>query len=87
MLEIGCGEGGWFLKAADAAGYAVRGLDFSDDGLKRFNSAFLDRVTFGDAFEKLDALIAAGATADVCVMEHVLEHVLDPETCWSACRA
>ena len=78
LLEIGCGEG-WFLKAADAAGYAVRGLDFSDDGLKRFNPAFLGRVTFGDAFENLDALIAAGTGADAVVMEHVLEHVTDPE--------
>lgn len=78
LLEIGCGEG-WFLKAADAAGYAVRGLDYSEDGLKRFHPAFLDRVTFGDALENLDALIEAGAAADACVMEHVLEHVTDPE--------
>jgi 2-polyprenyl-3-methyl-5-hydroxy-6-metoxy-1,4-benzoquinol methylase len=78
LLEIGCGEG-WLLKAADGAGYAVRGLDFSDDGLKRFNPALLDAVTFGDAFENLDRLIAAGSGADAVVMEHVLEHVVDPE--------
>jgi len=78
LLEIGCGEG-WFLRAADQAGFAVRGLDYSDDGLKRFHPDYLDRVTFGDALENLDALIEAGAAADVCVMEHVLEHVPDPE--------
>lgn len=78
LLEIGAGEG-WFLKAADAAGYNVRGLDFSADGMSRNNPAFLDRLTTGDAFENLDALIAAGSAADVCVMEHVLEHVVDPE--------
>ncbi|HEX7761775.1 MAG TPA: class I SAM-dependent methyltransferase [Caulobacteraceae bacterium] len=78
LLEIGCGEG-WFLKAADQAGFAVRGLDYSEDGLRRFHPGFLDRATFGDALENLDRLIAAGEAADVCVMEHVLEHVLDPE--------
>jgi SAM-dependent methyltransferase len=78
LLEIGCGEG-WFLAAADAAGYAVQGLDFSQAGLAKFHPQFLDRARFGDAFEILDGLIAAGETADVCVMEHVLEHVVDPE--------
>ncbi|HLZ75709.1 class I SAM-dependent methyltransferase [Phenylobacterium sp.] len=78
LLEIGCGEG-WFLSAADAAGYAVQGIDFSRAGLAKFHPQFLDRARFGDAFEILDGLIAAGETADVCVMEHVLEHVVDPE--------
>jgi 2-polyprenyl-3-methyl-5-hydroxy-6-metoxy-1,4-benzoquinol methylase len=78
LLEIGCGEG-WFLAAADTAGYAVQGLDFSQAGLAKFHPQLLDRARFGDAFEILDGLIAAGETADVCVMEHVLEHVVDPE--------
>lgn len=78
LLEVGCGEG-WFLEAADRVGYAVHGLDFSDDGLRRFHPAMLGRVTIGDAFENLDRLIAAGDRRDVCVMEHVLEHVVDPE--------
>jgi SAM-dependent methyltransferase len=78
LLEIGCGEG-WFLKAALAAGYEARGLEFSDYGLKRFNPDLAERVEFGDAFEALDRLIAARAQVDVCVMEHVLEHVRDPQ--------
>lgn len=78
LLEIGCGEG-WLLKAALAAGYDARGLEFSDYGLQRFNPELAARVEFGDAFEALDRLIEAGAGIDVCVMEHVLEHVLDPE--------
>jgi SAM-dependent methyltransferase len=78
LLEIGCGEG-WFLKAALAAGYEARGLEFSDYGLKRFNPALADRVDFGDAFEALDRLIDEREAVDVCVMEHVLEHVLDPQ--------
>ena len=78
LLEIGCGEG-WFLKAALAAGYEARGLEFSDFGLKRFNPALAGRVEFGDAFEALDRLIAAREQVEVCVMEHVLEHVADPQ--------
>jgi 2-polyprenyl-3-methyl-5-hydroxy-6-metoxy-1,4-benzoquinol methylase len=78
LLEIGCGEG-WFLSAADGAGYAVQGLDFSQAGLAKFHPQFLDRARFGDAFEILDGLIEAGERVDVCVMEHVLEHVVDPE--------
>jgi 2-polyprenyl-3-methyl-5-hydroxy-6-metoxy-1,4-benzoquinol methylase len=78
LLEIGCGEG-WFLAAADAAGYAVKGIDFSHDGLQRFHPQFLDRAQFGDAFEILDGLIDQGMRVDVCVMEHVLEHVVDPD--------
>ena len=78
LLEIGCGEG-WFLSAADAAGYAVHGIDFSQDGLTRLHPQFLDRARFGDAFEILDGLIEAGEQADAVVMEHVLEHVVDPQ--------
>lgn len=78
LLEIGCGEG-WLLKAALAAGYEARGLEFSDYGLKRFNPELAARVAFGDAFEALDRLIDEKAAVEVCVMEHVLEHVLDPE--------
>lgn len=78
LIEVGCGEG-WFLAAAHEAGFAVRGLDFSADGLARFNPRFLDHALIGDAFEHLDGLIAAGAAADAVVMEHVLEHVIDPE--------
>lgn len=78
LLEIGCGEG-WFLKAAVAAGYEARGLEFSDFGLTRFNPELASRVAFGDAFEALDRLIADRAEVEVCVMEHVLEHVADPQ--------
>jgi len=78
MLEVGCGEG-WLLAAAATAGYEVRGLDFSDHGLRRFHPELLARATFGDAFEHLDRLIEAGEAFDLAAMEHVLEHVVDPE--------
>lgn len=78
LLEVGCGEG-WLLAAASDAGYDVRGLDFSDDGLHRFHPNLAAQVSFGDAFENLERLIDDGARFDVVAMEHVLEHVLDPE--------
>ena len=78
FLEVGCGEG-WLLAAAQRAGLDVRGLDFSADGLKRFHPELEPTATFGDAFDNLERLIEAGARFDVVAMEHVLEHVLDPE--------
>jgi len=78
LLDIGCGEG-WLLAAAERGGYGVQGVDFSQAALTRFHPQFLDRVQFGDAFELLDRLIEAGESVDVCAMEHVLEHVADPE--------
>lgn len=78
LLEIGCGEG-FFLRAAADAGFEVQGLEFSDFGLRAQHPELLAKVRFGDAFAALDRLIAEGAQVDVCVMEHVLEHVADPE--------
>jgi 2-polyprenyl-3-methyl-5-hydroxy-6-metoxy-1,4-benzoquinol methylase len=78
LLDIGCGEG-WLMAAALAEGYDVQGLDFSDDGIRRLHPHLAPRARFGDAFEGLDALIEAGHRVDVCTLEHVLEHVLDPE--------
>lgn len=78
LLDIGCGEG-FLLKAASEAGYAVRGFDFSDYAINAFNPDFAKFVTFGDAFASLDAAIEAREQVDVCVMEHVMEHVADPE--------
>ena len=78
FLEVGCGEG-WLLAAAKTAGFEVHGLDFSEAALKRFHPELLPQATFGDAFENLERLIDAGARFDLIAMEHVLEHVLDPE--------
>lgn len=78
FLEVGCGEG-WLLAAAKAAGFEVAGLDFSDHGLKRFHPELLPFARFGDAFDNLERLTDTGAQFDLVAMEHVLEHVLDPE--------
>jgi 2-polyprenyl-3-methyl-5-hydroxy-6-metoxy-1,4-benzoquinol methylase len=78
LLEIGSGEG-FFLRAATDAGFDVQGLEFSDHGIRAQHPDLVGKVRFGDAFAALDDLLEAGANVDVCVMEHVLEHVADPE--------
>lgn len=78
LLDVGCGEG-WLLKAAAQRGCRVRGLDFSAFGLRRHHPELEAEVRVGDVFETLDSVLEDGETADVCALEHVLEHVVDPE--------
>jgi SAM-dependent methyltransferase len=78
LLEIGAGEG-FFLDAAQKAGFEVEGVDFSSHGLERFNPHLLPRVSIGDAYDLLDWIVAAGETRDVVVLQNVLEHVVDPD--------
>lgn len=79
FLEVGCGEG-FLLHAAKEQGYAVHGVDFSDVGLSNFNPHLLDSVEIGDAYQILDNLLSIGELFDVCAVQNVLEHVIDPET-------
>ena len=57
-LEVGFGEG-FFLDWFAGRGWDVRGIDFTDDGLRAFFPHLIERVTVGDAFALLDALLAA----------------------------
>lgn len=77
FLEIGCGEG-WTLKAAQDRGYDVAGVEFSEAGIERFHPELRDSVDFGDAYAILDRMVEVGRNFDVCVMENVIEHVIDP---------
>ena len=78
LLDVGCGEG-WLLQAAADRGCRVRGMDFSAFALRRHHPELEPSVFFGDVFEALERPAAAADRADVCVLEHVLEHVADPE--------
>ncbi|MDH5771514.1 MAG: class I SAM-dependent methyltransferase [Rhodospirillaceae bacterium] len=78
FLEVGCGEG-FVLQAAHDAGYDVEGIDFSSYGVKSFHPHFESVLSTGDAFELLDVRIKSGTKVDVCVLQNVLEHVIDPE--------
>lgn len=77
LLEVGCGEG-FLLKTARDAGYQVNGVDFSDFGLKKFNPSVGDCIEVGNAFDILTRLISEERSFDVCVLQNVLEHVIDP---------
>ena len=77
FLEVGCGEG-FLLKVAQEAGYRIRGIDFSDHGLKRFHPELADCVETGDAFAILDRTVAGDQRYDICCLQNVLEHVIDP---------
>lgn len=77
LLEVGAGEG-FVLKAAADAGYTIRGIDFSDFGLRKFHPELSDTLETGDAFQILDRVIERGDQIDVCILQNVLEHVIDP---------
>lgn len=78
LLEVGFGEG-FTLDSFAKAGWTVKGVDFTDAGLREYHPHLLDRVEIGDAFALLDAVIARGETFDLVVCDNVIEHVLDPE--------
>ena len=77
LLEIGVGEG-FFMKAADQAGFAVEGVDFSAYGVEAFNPELAPLVRTGDAYDLLDELTREGQGRDAVVLQNVLEHVIDP---------
>ncbi len=78
FLEVGCGEG-FLLNAASKSGYDVEGIDFSIYGIESFHPHLVDKVHTGDAFDLLDHFNDQGKQVDVCVLQNVLEHVVDPE--------
>lgn len=77
FLEVGAGEG-FVLRAAADAGFDVEGIDFSGFGLNKFHPELSAKLRTGDAFDLLDKRLAEGRPTDVCVLQNVLEHVLDP---------
>ena len=77
LLEVGVGEGftlDWFA----ARGWEVRGIDYTDEGLREFFPERLDRLTTGDALELLDRIVQSGERFDLVICNNVIEHVLDP---------
>ncbi len=77
LLEIGVGEG-FSLDYFAGRGWDVRGIDFTDDGLRPFFPELADRLQTGDAFALLDAAIDAGEVYDLVICNNVVEHVIDP---------
>lgn len=77
VLEVGCGEG-FLLKTARDAGCRVRGIDFSSFGLERWHPDLLPHTESGNAFQILDRIIEEKLSFDICVLQNVLEHVINP---------
>ena len=78
LFEVGCGEG-FILQAGQDAGMQIAGVDFTDAGIMRMNPQLKPFVTDENAYTHLDRLIAEGTKFDFCVIQNVLEHVIDPE--------
>jgi len=86
LLEVGFGEG-FFLAGFRARGWRVRGLDFTDEGLRAFHPELAPDVALGDVFALLDGEIASGRHYELVACNNVLEHVLDPERLLRAMHA
>jgi 2-polyprenyl-3-methyl-5-hydroxy-6-metoxy-1,4-benzoquinol methylase len=72
VLEVGCG-GGWYLNSCRLRGAEVRGFDPDANCIKAGRERGID-ISNGLSEDAL----AAGASADVVMLIHVLEHTLEP---------
>lgn len=77
LLDVGCGEG-YLLAEAEVGGWDVAGIELSSYAIERFNPHVRDRVAVGDADGILSRFESEGRTFGACVLQNVLEHVLDP---------
>lgn len=77
VLDVGTGEGFLMAVAADAGG-RVTGMEYSGYAVEKFNPAVRDRLRVGEIDTLLTEARAAGERYDLCVLQNVLEHVVDP---------
>lgn len=73
LLEIGIGSG-YFLRAAESAGFDVQGIDVDTSNVERARQHFGDRVLNSDLYDAQ----YQNATFDVVYMRDVFEHVPNP---------
>lgn len=73
LIEIGAGSG-FFLKAAERAGWSVAGIEISSEGVAFATT----RLGLEIRRESAEALSYPAASFDVAVMFDVIEHLLDP---------
>lgn len=76
-IDVGCGEG-WLLKEFFSNGYAVTGLDFSSEGIRKFHSELLPFLTQGNVYGLLADIIEKGKKYDIVSLANVIEHVKFP---------
>ncbi|MBV6644243.1 MAG: class I SAM-dependent methyltransferase [Cyclobacteriaceae bacterium] len=77
LLDIGCGEG-FTMDHYHQKGWSVRGIDFSDFGLKRHHPYLAGNLTAGNIFDTINQLIEEQKKYDLVWLDNVLEHVIDP---------
>lgn len=77
MLDVGCGEG-YALAFFQQRNWNVKGMDFSDAGVKSKNPDCLDSLVTGDLFSLINDQIESRESYDVVWLQNVLEHVIDP---------
>jgi len=77
FLDIGCGEG-WTLKFFKQKGWDVTGLDYSDYGMKKHNSEYIEFLIQGDIYKNIKEMLIEKESFDLIWLDNVLEHVVDP---------
>lgn len=75
-LDVGC-SAGFIADELAAAGAATTGVDIDEPGLAKARERFGDRVDFRLA--RGEALPLADGSVDVAVLNHIYEHVVDPD--------
>jgi 2-polyprenyl-3-methyl-5-hydroxy-6-metoxy-1,4-benzoquinol methylase len=79
FLEIGAGEG-FLLADALRRGWNCQGVDFQRAPVENFNPTALDSFVVANPAEYLEERIQRKDKFSVIALQHVLEHVLEPDT-------
>jgi len=79
LLEVGCGAG-FFLKAAERAGWTAEGIELSEEAW-RFGT---ERLHVRIQRERADVAPVQAASFDVAAMFDVIEHLFDPRAVLAA---
>lgn len=77
LLDIGCGEG-WVLDQFFKEGHTVKGIDFSQYGLKSFNPHLLPYFEQADYADFISKKTEEKERYDAVMLGNVIEHVFDP---------
>ena len=80
LLDVGCGSGEWLL-AMQALGWTVDGVDFDMEAVRAARERGVDAFC-GD----LEARGFPEASFDAVTLNHVLEHVPDPQRTLTECH-
>ena len=75
-VDVGC-SAGFIADELAGAGATTHGVDIDEPGLARARARFGDRVTFHCA--PGDAMPFEDGSVDVVVLNHIYEHVVDPD--------